>query len=86
MLQLENDISGPLDFFLIRANSKLYREFQLRYDDISTKLIISELCSRHTLSRKTKFGVKKSCLCDNFLSFYTNYKKTSLFTKLSVRK
>jgi hypothetical protein len=50
----------PLNYFVIRVNSKLQHELQLRYDDVillNTKLILGRLSPRHTLILKPYFGV-----------------------------
>jgi hypothetical protein len=58
----------PLNYFVIRVNSKLQHELQLRYDDVillNIKLILGRLSPRHTLILKPYFGVIGNPMEDN---------------------
>jgi hypothetical protein len=54
-----NHTSEPLDCFVIRANSELQHELQLKYDDIillSHKLLLSRLSPRHIFFFERGYG------------------------------
>jgi hypothetical protein len=53
--------SGPLDRFVIRANSELQYKLQLRYNDVILlrhKLFLSRLSPRHTHIKNTQVNTR----------------------------